>query len=229
MKTFNKTALALALMAGSSVALAEFSANIGVTSNYVWRGVTQTDNEAAVSGGIDFAHDSGFYLGLWASNVDFAETSGGTDSGEFELDIYGGYGGSIGEFGYDIGLIGYTYSDSSDANFLELALSGSFKMFSAGLNYTLDGEADDDSAFVEEDVYYWANLSVPLPQDWSIGLTVGHYEFDNVESYDHGQLDIGKSAGDWGDFTFSASIAEDDAGNPDGDDPLFFVSWAKGF
>lgn len=47
------------------------SANIGVVSNYMWRGVTQTQDGAAVQGGLDFTHESGFYMGTWASNVDF--------------------------------------------------------------------------------------------------------------------------------------------------------------
>jgi hypothetical protein len=47
------------------------SANIGAVSNYMWRGVTQTQDGAAVQGGLDFSHESGFYMGTWASNVDW--------------------------------------------------------------------------------------------------------------------------------------------------------------
>ena len=49
------------------------SANIGVVSNYVWRGITQTDDKAAVQGGVDYSHSSGFYAGTWVSNVDFPD------------------------------------------------------------------------------------------------------------------------------------------------------------
>jgi uncharacterized protein (TIGR02001 family) len=63
--------------AGMNHALAQgpwtFSANIGAVSNYMWRGVTQTGDQAAVQGGIDVAHESGFYAGTWLSNVDFDE------------------------------------------------------------------------------------------------------------------------------------------------------------
>ncbi|MFZ0790386.1 MAG: TorF family putative porin, partial [Chromatiaceae bacterium] len=52
------------------------SANIGAVSNYMWRGVTQTQDGAAVQGGLDFTHSSGFYLGTWASNVDFNDEGG---------------------------------------------------------------------------------------------------------------------------------------------------------
>lgn len=52
-----------------------FSANIGAVSNYMWRGVTQTGDQAAVQGGLDVAHESGFYAGTWASNIDWDEGS----------------------------------------------------------------------------------------------------------------------------------------------------------
>jgi uncharacterized protein (TIGR02001 family) len=101
------------------------SANIGAVSNYMWRGVTQTQDGAAVQGGLDFKHESGFYAGTWVSNVDFNnegapqlstvktdalgnpvyddngfpiyETIGSSnpDSPNYELDFYLGFGGNI--------------------------------------------------------------------------------------------------------------------------------------
>lgn len=229
------------------VAQAEVTANIGASSNYVWRGVTQTGNEAAVSGGFDWAHDSGVYLGTWASNVNFPSNSStveATDSdgdtvevevpgsdGGFELDLYGGYSGSVGGLGYDVGLIYYSYMESGDLNFLEVTGSLSYQWFTVGTNYTLDGEADDDATFSEGDIYYYASASAEVVPTWSVGLTVGQYDFDDSADteYAHGQIDVTKGAGDWGAVTLSASLAEEEAGNPDGDDPLFFVSWGKSF
>jgi len=141
-------AISALLMAGS--AAAELSANIGATSNYVWRGATQTDDNAAVQGGIDYAHDSGFYLGTWVSNVDFGS------GGEVEWDLYGGFGGEVGGFGYDLGIIYYAYPDSTDANFTELALGGSWEWLSAGINYTIASDVNDTSggaeAFIDGDL-----------------------------------------------------------------------------
>jgi hypothetical protein len=96
--TYTKTLLAAALLAGAGVAQAELSANLGVASNYYFRGITQTDDKAAVSGGIDYTHDSGLYLGTWMSNVDF----GGKE--DVEVDGYAGFGGDIGDtgLGYDL-------------------------------------------------------------------------------------------------------------------------------
>jgi len=218
-------AVSVALLGLSAPAFAEVSMNIGATSNYIWRGVTQTDDKAAVSGGLDWSADSGLYAGTWVSNVDF-----GPGLSPYELDLYGGYAGDVGDFGYDVGLIYYTYDPDDDANFLELGLSGSWQFLSAGLNYTLDGEANDDtSAFVEGDLYYYVGASFDLPEDFSFGLTYGSYNFENdgmpgVEDYEHYQADLSKSAGDFGDVTLSLSDTD-----LDNDDMKFFVSWAKAF
>ncbi|HEY0721869.1 MAG TPA: TorF family putative porin, partial [Gammaproteobacteria bacterium] len=59
----------LAAVMGSGAAMAGASANVGATSNYVWRGITQTADGAAVSGGLDYSHDIGLYVGTWTSNT----------------------------------------------------------------------------------------------------------------------------------------------------------------
>jgi len=197
--------------------------NIGVTSNYVFRGVTQTGGEAAVQGGLDYAHESGLYVGTWTSNVDFA--------GNTELDVYGGFSGSAGEndeFGYDVGVIGYLYPEADgDANFAEVYLGLSYEMFSAGVAYTFMSEIDDDY-FTDGDVFFYVAGGFDLADDFSVGLTVGYYLFDYSSDgdYIYGQLDLTKSTG-MGDFTFSVSLA--DESDIASDDPLFFVSWGTGF
>ncbi|MEN8178524.1 MAG: TorF family putative porin [Pseudomonadota bacterium] len=213
----NKIALACGVaMLGVSVhSMAEVSMNIGATSNYIWRGVTQTEDAAAISGGVDWASDIGLYAGAWASNVQFAP-----DTTPYELDLYGGYSAEVGDFGYDAGLIYYTYDGDADANFLELALSGSWKFLNAGFNYTLSADNDD----AEGDLYYFAGLSFDLPQDFAIGGTIGSYDYDAGGDYTHFQIDLTKSAGDFGDV--SLSLTDTDLDN---DDPIFFVSWGKSF
>lgn len=91
--------LAAAVLAGP--ASAQVSGNVGVVSNYLFRGVTQTDDGAAVQGGFDFEHESGFYTGTWLSNVDF----GGKE--DVEVDLYAGYRGEFGSSGasWDVGAI----------------------------------------------------------------------------------------------------------------------------
>lgn len=223
----NKLAITLALLGTVSVAQAEVTANLGATSNYVWRGVTQTADAAAIQGGIDYADDSGFYLGTWASNINGGE----------EVDLYGGYAGEINDFGYDLGAILYAYpSADPDANFTELYGSLSYGVFSAGINYTIAGDTDDTEAgnetFIDGDLYYYVAAGMDLSDGWSLGGTIGHYDFtdDGVAgtdtAYTHLQLDVTKSAGDFGDVTFSISKADEESGD---DDPIVFISWGKTF
>jgi len=83
------------------------SANVGLVSNYVLRGISQTGGEAAIQGGFDYTHSSGFYLGTWGSNVGWLTEFQGYDSGSMELDLYGGYRHHIGPVSYDVGAIRY--------------------------------------------------------------------------------------------------------------------------
>ena len=75
----------------------KLTGNIGLYSEYVFRGLSQTDGDPAIQGGFDYAHSSGLYLGTWASNVswlkDFDAYSGG---GSMEWDFYGGFKGTFG-------------------------------------------------------------------------------------------------------------------------------------
>lgn len=98
----------------SPVVQAELSANVGVTSNYVFRGFTQTDDDPAIQGGIDYTHPSGFYAGAWASQVKMPR--GGQNNHDvtgLEVDGYMGITTELeGGFILDLGLIQYSYTDS---------------------------------------------------------------------------------------------------------------------
>ena len=73
----------------------DLSANLGVYSDYRFRGISQTDEGPALQGSLDWSHDSGVYLGTWASNVDFADA-------DVEVDLYGGYAFDYGPYNIDI-------------------------------------------------------------------------------------------------------------------------------
>lgn len=95
------------------------TANVGIYSQYIFRGLTQTNENPAVQGGFDFAHSSGFYAGTWLSNISWLTDSPaatGYSSGSLEWDIYGGYRGTFGksDFGYDVGALFYVYPGSFD-------------------------------------------------------------------------------------------------------------------
>lgn len=167
-------ALALALSAG--VAQAEVSLSYGatLTSNYVYAGVTQTMDGAAVQPYVEVASDLGFYAGIWASNVDFASAD------NFEYDLYVGYGGSFGSVDYDVAYIGYYYDDSGFASD-ELALTFSYALTdtisaSSSVSSYLDGTGSftQGFTFAIADAYeIGAEITTDLEgyEDWNIGVT----------------------------------------------------------
>ncbi|MCZ8252766.1 MAG: TorF family putative porin [Hylemonella sp.] len=110
----SKIALAaLALTAGSS-AFAQLAYNVGVVSEYRYRGIAQTAGEPAVQGGLDYAHSSGFYLGAWGSNIswikDDGDAAGVKTKSNVEIDLYGGYKGAITkDLSYDVGYLRYEF------------------------------------------------------------------------------------------------------------------------
>jgi uncharacterized protein (TIGR02001 family) len=103
----------------------EFSANIGVTSDYVFRGMSQRQENPAVQGGFDLAYGI-FYAGVWASMVDFGN---GPGSANAEVDFYGGIKPKLGPVEFDLGVIYYSYPGANDPgaelNFVEFKLGAS--------------------------------------------------------------------------------------------------------
>lgn len=223
MKVLKKTAIAAAVitsLGASTQAIAGLEGNIGATSNYIWRGVTQTNDRAAVSGGLDYSHDSGFYLGAWASNL---------DGSQYELDLYGGYGMDIGALGLDFGLISYEYPVEPDDYFREVYFNGSWSVLNFGVAYTFDSEDDSSAEFSSGDIYLSLGADFDLGNDWGVGAYIGDYDFDDSdgEDYTHYGVAVSKAAGDFGDLTFA--IDKNDLDASGADDPRVSVSWVKTF
>jgi uncharacterized protein (TIGR02001 family) len=130
----------------------DITANGGAVTQYIFRGVPQTDGRAAAQGGLDI-EAAGFYAGTWLSQVD---TSARTASGDvaasgLEYDVYAGYGIDLGDFSLGIGGTGYFYTDDFDEEYVELNLSASWKLIS--LEYAI---GEYDSSPVEADYTYFA-------------------------------------------------------------------------
>lgn len=98
------------LVASPAIADDGFTANVALTSDYVFRGLSQTSGNPAVQGGVDYTHGI-FYAGTWASNVDFDELGAGSG---IELDLYGGVRPTVGPVNLDLGVIGYFYPGVTD-------------------------------------------------------------------------------------------------------------------
>lgn len=231
-------ALLSASLLASAPAVAQgpwsYSANIGAVSNYIWRGVSQTDDQPAIQGGLDLSHDSGFYAGTWASNVDF-----GADEANYELDFYGGYDFTLPNDDFSLGLntIYYAYPDGeSDIDFWEIGISGGYKWVSLGIQYTAWGDSDnEDTLFDEGDLYYNIGVDVPLAEGFGFGAFAGYYDFHNDlvadvnADYSHWGATISKEAGEFGSFNFT--YEQNDGGDDDvwDDDAKIWVGWNKEF
>ncbi len=163
--------LTLAVLASlSSVAMAEGSphtltGNLSFVSDYQFRGVSQTDEDLAIQGGFDYAHASGFYAGVWGSNIEWAPAN-------LELDIYGGYSGSAGDLGYNVGLLQYVYPDFDDANTTEVYGGVTYKGFGLKASYSL---SDYFSANNSDGTVYWdASYTYTFDNQMALGLHYGY-------------------------------------------------------
>ena len=99
-----------------------FSANVGLYTDYIFRGYTQTQNEPAIQGGFDVEHSSGLYAGTWASNVDWTTAGDYMDKNSVEIDVYAGWAGLIflfGILGFDIGVLQFFYPGNDTAGAVE--------------------------------------------------------------------------------------------------------------
>ena len=107
---------ALTLPANASV-----SANVSFATDYIWRGMTQTGEEPAISGGFDYSAESGFYAGIWGSNVNFSDGAGS------ELDVYFGYAiETESGVGIDISYVDFTYPGATNLDFEEIGIALSY-------------------------------------------------------------------------------------------------------
>ena len=233
---YSKTLLASALLASSSLAQAvDLSANLGVQSNYLFRGVTQTDDKAAVSGGLDLTTDSPFYLGAWMSNVDF----GGDES--VEVDLYGGIGDDIGDTGFSYDLSGWYYwypgDGDDDLDYAEVSGSLGWKILTGSISYTVYSETNGDHAFDNDDLYYNLNIDFPWDfQGFTASANIGYYDFDDDGNcmecdfnYTNWGISVTKDAGDFGSLSMNYEQVSDENDVSSKDDPQFWIGWARGF
>ncbi|MBQ0798800.1 MAG: TorF family putative porin [Porticoccaceae bacterium] len=157
---------------------AEVSGNVTLASEYRFRGISQSDTDPAIQGGFDVAFDSGFYAGVWASNVDF-----GTDA-DLEMDFYAGFSGAINEaVSYDLGYIYYDYPGTDGVDFTlngnekedyeELYASLSFGDATVGIAYS-----DDYWLSSGEFYYFYGDYSFALPEGFGLDLHYGYNSFD---------------------------------------------------
>ena len=217
MKTMmTKLGVVLAAICLSTIAQAvPFTGNMSATNNYVWRGVTQSNDQAAIQGGLDYDFGNGLAIGTWASNIDF----GGANGKGTELDLYGSYNFKLNkDAGLGLGLINYRYPTQSGLDFTEVFAKFTFDKFVAGLYYTVDKSGPSSNT---NDVYLTAGYTFEFSKDKALAITVGNYNFDAGGDYNH--LRVAFSKGE-----FTAAVDKNDLDGTAGD-PRFTVMYTKSF
>lgn len=183
--------LGMGLLLVSAAAQAELTGTGTVTSDYEFRGISQSAEDPALQGSIDWANDGGFYAGAWASNVDFGP---GSES-DIEVDGYVGIaGGEEGGVGWDVGLVYYSYwPDDDDINYAEIYAGVTFNVFGVKFWYS------DDYVNLGESAYYIeGSAQIPLPQDFTLGLHAGISDGDAfVDSITDYAVGVSKTFGNF--------------------------------
>jgi len=178
-----------ALMTSSAHAIEGLSANVAASSNYLWRGVSQTSNAAAVSGGLDYEHGSGFSVGTWASNADWAENM------TYELDVYVAYANELDNgLAYSIGYVYYAYDSAAKADFSEVSLALSYDAYTITYNTLVDSDADGDFG---DDSYISADAAFEVAPGLALAFHLGRYDFDAGGDYHDYGISLSKNG-----FTF---------------------------
>lgn len=187
-KTLIAAALASALAVPAFSAHAEepasphtFTGNVGLFSQYVFRGISQTNEDMALQGGFDYSHASGFYVGTWASNISWLKDAGAYDSSSLEVDLYGGFRGSITDaVSFDVGLLQYYYPGDKVAgavspNTTEIYGAVGWQWLSAKLSYSLTDTFGVDDA--SGTWYLDLSANYPITEALTLNLHYGMQEF----------------------------------------------------
>ncbi len=171
-------------------AMGEFDVGMTATlaTDYIWRGQSQTDGAGAIQGSLDIAHESGLYIGTWASNVDSADFGGAS----VEIDYYAGYGGAItDDISYDLSWATYTYPKNSSIDVEEALASISLYGFTVGAKYAYDPSSS---------LYTYVGYDFSLPYDIGLGLYYGQTDtkdplngVDGDEKYGDWAVTLGKT------------------------------------
>ncbi|WP_157976595.1 TorF family putative porin [Parahaliea mediterranea] len=175
------TAAVLLTGAAGAMAEVEISGNVALTSDYRFRGISQSNDDIAVQGGFDLSFGPGFYVGTWGSTVDFLTAEGEGVDGSLELDYYAGWSMETESgVGVDVGYLYYDYpgDDGLEGDYQEIYGSVSFWDVTLGAAYS-----DDYYAETGEFYYYYADYSLGLGDNLSLDLHVGYNDVEDGGGY----------------------------------------------
>ena len=213
LKKYAPYAVSLSLLGAGltapTVASAELSANLDLANMYLWRGTNLTPDGPAISGGLEYGHESGLYAGVWTIN----------ETGGHETDLYVGFGGEAGGFSYDVSYWAYLYPEDGtapndglgDTYLSDIVLSGGMGDFTVTLYIAEETQGAPDA------MYYTFDYTIG-----SVNLLYGGWDNDAPNSeYSHVQVSYSYSDN----LTFAVSVASDDGAGVE-EDPLFLVSYS---
>ena len=181
-----------------------FTANVGLFSEYIFRGIAQTGGKPAVQGGFDYTHPSGFYAGTWASNISWLEDFGAYSRSSLEWDFYAGYKNTFpgaDDWNYDIGTLYYYYPGSKNpnvasANTWEIYAALGWKFITGKISYTVSQNyfgIQPTGQKTQGTAYYDLTAAYPFPETpWAV---VGHVGFADVRHDGSGSAEA--SYTDW--------------------------------
>jgi uncharacterized protein (TIGR02001 family) len=221
--TFPLCAILLGLAAASEPASAGVTGTAALTSDYVFRGVSQTNGDPALQAGFEFAADSGWYAGLWGSNVSWLSdlsAAGAEISSSVEIDGYTGYRGRFSDaVSYDAGLIYYGYpgdfpSGFNEADTAELYFGVGWGAWAAKYSYTITdlfGYPDSDGSG-----YLELNANFPLAEGWTLNAHAGRQWIEDNEDFDYSDWKLGVTWAWVNGFTLAVAYVDTNA-----DDALY--------
>jgi len=175
------TLVAAASMADAAPAVAPASAwtqsgNLAISSNYIWRGVSQNNNSVGISGGYDVVHTSGLSAGVWLASAG----DGYNCQYNLETDLYANYGFKVSNIDLSVGYIAYVYQGNSSANFSEVNVSATYAGVTAKVskeitNANSSSEEFSGSGFTNHGYYYELGYtySIPAVKGLDLGLHYG--------------------------------------------------------
>jgi uncharacterized protein (TIGR02001 family) len=208
-----KGLLAASLLLASGLAQAQFSSTWTAATEYDFRGVSQSAKDPALQGSVDYAFENGFAIGAWASNVDY-----GPVDGDVELDLYAGYTGEIQEgLSWTAGIVYYAFPSSDIEEYAEIYAGLNVGNFSFKQWYSDDLYGIDESAWYSE-----ANVTWPLPSNFSLLAHVGYSYGDAFDQFGEDVLDYSVGVGyELGRFNLALKYTGTDADETKVTDDLF--------
>jgi uncharacterized protein (TIGR02001 family) len=216
--------IALALGSVSGLAQAQAAApesslsfNVGVTSDYRYRGISQSRLQPALQGGVDYADKSGFYVGAWGSTIKWIKDIPGVTKGATELDLYAGYRGAVGDVAYDVGFLRYEYLGNKladnvayvNANTNEVYGAVTYGLFTAKYSHAttdLFGNANTKNSY-----YVDLSAAIDLGNGFNLVPHIGYQKVKNTTngSYTDYALTLNKDLGNG--LTASGALVDTNA------------------